>query len=144
MADHHLNDLLGLPTPYQCSNSCHHPVIIRQITRLYADQYQQFSGCCLYEAPEIPPPLRASLSAYVTMCWSQLLIHVPLFVTPWTVAHQAPLSMEFPKQEYWSGLPFPSPGHLPDPGTKPSSLESPALAGGFLTRSATWEALMLP
>ena len=40
-------------------------------------------------------------------------------MTPWTVAHQAPLSMEFSRQEYWSGLPFPSPGDLPDPGLKP-------------------------
>ena len=41
--------------------------------------------------------------------------------TPWTIAHQAPLSMGFPRQEYWSGLPFPSPGDLPNPGTKPVS-----------------------
>ena len=41
--------------------------------------------------------------------------------TPWTVAHQAPLSMEFSRQEYWSGLPCPSPGDLPDPGIKPGS-----------------------
>jgi len=47
------------------------------------------------------------------------------FATPWTVAHQASLSMGFPRQEYWSGLTFPSPGDLPDPGIK---LESPALA----------------
>ena len=51
-----------------------------------------------------------------------------LFVTPWTVAHQAPLSVEFSRQEYWSGLPFPSPEDLPDPGIEPMS---PALAGGF-------------
>ena len=44
------------------------------------------------------------------------------FVTPWTVAHQAPLSMGFPRQEYWSRLPFPPPGDLPDPGIKPMSL----------------------
>ena len=44
------------------------------------------------------------------------LSHVRLFVTPWTVAYQAPLSMGFSRQEYWSGLPFPSPGDLPDPG----------------------------
>ena len=50
--------------------------------------------------------------------------------TPWTVAHQAPLSMEFSKQEYWSGLPFPSPGDLPDSGIERLS---PALAGGFFT-----------
>ena len=50
--------------------------------------------------------------------------------TPWTVAHQAPLSLGFPRQEYWSELPFPSPGDLPNPGIKPAS---PALAGGFFT-----------
>ena len=50
-----------------------------------------------------------------------------------TVAHQAPLSMGFPRQEYWGGLPFPSPGDLPDPGIKPRSPMSPALAGGFFT-----------
>ena len=48
------------------------------------------------------------------------LIHVRLFATPWTVAHQAPRSMGFSRHEYWSGLPFPSPGDLPDPGIKPS------------------------
>ena len=54
-----------------------------------------------------------------------------LFVTPWTVAHQAPLSMEFSRQGYWSGLPCPSPGDLPDSGIKLASLTSPALAGGL-------------
>ena len=56
------------------------------------------------------------------------LSRVQLFVTPWTVAHQAPPPMGFSKQEYWSGLPFPSPGDLHDPGIKPTS---PALAGRF-------------
>ena len=51
------------------------------------------------------------------------------FETPWTVALQAPLAMGFPRQEYWSGLPFPIPSVLPDPGIEPIS---PALAGGFL------------
>ena len=50
------------------------------------------------------------------------LSHVLLFVTTWTVAHQAPLSMGFSRQEYWSGLPFPPPGDLPNPGIKPMSL----------------------
>ena len=59
-------------------------------------------------------------------------------MTPWTVAHQAPLSMKFSRQEYWNGLPFPSPGDLLDPGIKPVSLASPALAGGFFTTAATW------
>ena len=47
-------------------------------------------------------------------------------LTPWAAARQAPLSMEFPRQAYWSGLPFPSPGDLPDPRTEPASLASPA------------------
>ena len=50
--------------------------------------------------------------------------------TPWTVAHKAPLSMGFPRLEYWSGLPFPTPGDLPDSGIEPMS---PALSGGFFT-----------
>ena len=52
------------------------------------------------------------------------------FVTPWTVAPQAPLSMGFPRQEYWSGLPLPSPGDFPNPVIKPAT---PVLTGGFLT-----------
>ena len=54
--------------------------------------------------------------------------HVQLFVIPWTLAHWAPLSMGFSRQEFWSGLPFPPPGDLPRPGTEPTSLMSPALA----------------
>ena len=62
------------------------------------------------------------------------------FATPWTVAHQVPLSMGFSRQEYWSGLPFPSPGDLPDPGIEPMS---PALEGRFFTaepqgKPVTW------
>ena len=60
----------------------------------------------------------------------QSLSRVRLFATPSTVAHQAPLSMGFSRQEYWSGLPFPSPGDLPHPGNEPAS---PASAGGFFT-----------
>ena len=58
---------------------------------------------------------------------------VQLFETPWTVALQAPLSMGFSRQKYWTGLPRPSPGNLPNPGPEPESLTSPALAGRFLT-----------
>ena len=61
------------------------------------------------------------------------LSHVQLFVTPWTAAHQAPVSMEFSRQEYWSGFSVPTPGNLPDPGIESKSLESFALAGGFFT-----------
>ena len=67
-----------------------------------------------------------------------------LFATPWTIACQAPLPMEFSRQEYWSGLPCPPPGDLPHPGIKSASLESPALAGRFFTSSTTWEALRKP
>ena len=62
-----------------------------------------------------------------------------IHVTPWTVACQASLSMGFSRQEYWSGLPFPPLGNLPNPGIEPASLSSPALAGRFFTTSATWE-----
>ena len=65
----------------------------------------------------------------------------PTLCNPWTVAHQAPLPMGFSWQEYWSGLPFPTPGDLPDPGIEPVSLVSPELTGGFFTTSATWQAL---
>ena len=62
--------------------------------------------------------------------------------TPWVVARQAPLSMGFSGQEYWSGLPYPPPRDLPHLGIEPASLKSPALAGRFFTTSAAWEALV--
>ena len=74
---------------------------------------------------------------YYRMC---VLSCVQLTAIPWTVARQAPRSSGFPRQEYWSGLPFPPPGHLPDPGIAPVSLGSPALVDGFLTTSAASEA----
>ena len=63
----------------------------------------------------------------------QSLNGVQPFATPWTVACQAPLPMEYSRQGYWSGLPIPTPGDLPDPGIEPASLASPALAGRFFT-----------
>ena len=74
----------------------------------------------------------------VCLC-SQSLSHVQLFVTPRTVAFQAPLSMEFSRQVYWSSLPFPSAGDLPNSGLEPASFTSPALTGRFFTTSATWD-----
>ena len=82
----------------------------------------------------------------VAQMWPQLLLlfSCPVgsnsFMPPWTAARQAPLSMEFSRQEYWSGLPFPSPGDLPNPGIVPTSLKSPALASRFFTVWATREA----
>ena len=67
------------------------------------------------------------------------LIYVRLFATPWTVAHQAPLSMGFSRQEYWSGLLFPTPGDLPYPRIEPTFLVLPALAGRFFTPGPTWK-----
>ena len=64
---------------------------------------------------------------------AHVLSCVQLFAIPWIVAHQAPLYMEFSKQEYWSGLPFPTPGDIPDPRIEPVYLASPALAGRFFT-----------
>ena len=69
------------------------------------------------------------------------LSRVWLFVTPRTVACQASLSMEFSRQEYWSDLPCPPPGDLPNPGTEPTSLLSPAMPGELSTTSVTWEAV---
>ena len=71
------------------------------------------------------------------MCFLSHFSCVQLFVTLWIVAYQAPLSMGFSRQEYWSGLPCPPPGDLPDLGIQPTSLMSPALAGVFFTTAAT-------
>ena len=90
-------------------------------------KYWLYSSCCA----TYPYSLLLLLS-----CFS----HVQLLVTAWTVAHQAPLSMGFSRHEYWSGLPCPPPGDLPDPGTEPTILMSPALAGGFFTTSSAREA----
>ena len=65
--------------------------------------------------------------------------YVRLFESLWTTARQAPLSMGLPRQEYWSGLPCPPPGDLPDPGIESKFLMFCALAGVFFTPSATWE-----
>ena len=78
----------------------------------------------------VPGQLGVCVRAYV-------LSRVRLFATPWTAARQALLSMGFSMQDYWSGLPFPSPVDLPNPGIEPASLVAPALAGGFFTTSAT-------
>ena len=87
---------------------------------------------------EISPKIknRITMCACVLNCFS----HVQLFATLCTVACQAPLSMGFSRQEYWSGLSCPPPGDRPNPGMEPVSLMFPALAGRFFTTSATCEA----
>ena len=76
------------------------------------------------------------INIYLCVC---VLSCVHLFLTPWTVALQAPLSMEFSRQEYWSGLPFLIPEDPPDSGSEPTSLASPALAGGLFTTAPPGE-----
>ena len=66
-----------------------------------------------------------------------------LFATPWIIAHLAPLFMGSSGQEYWSRLPFPPPGNLPNPGITPVSLVSPVSGGRFFTTSTTWEGLRI-
>ena len=68
---------------------------------------------------------------------AQSLSCVQLFVTPWTVAHQAPLCTRFPKQEQWNGWPFPPLDDLPDPGIEPASPAAPDLAVRFFTAEPT-------
>ena len=83
----------------------------------------------------LPNPNFYCLTA-VSACVLNHFSHVWLFATPWTVAHQTPLSMGFSRQEHRSGLPCPPLGDLPDPGMEPASLRSPVLAGRFFTTSA--------
>ena len=87
------------------------------------------------ELPEAMETLSCSPQKVKRKC--SLLSPVQLFETPWTVAHQSPLSMGFSRQEYWSGLPFPSSGDLPNPGIEP---RSPAFSSKFFTIWASREA----
>ena len=77
-------------------------------------------------------------------CLLNRFSHIQLFVILWTIAYQAPLSMRFSRQEYWSGLTCPPPGDLPNSGIKRMSLTSPALPGRFFTTRATWAARTHP
>ena len=79
----------------------------------------------------------------IQMCVLSRFSRVWLFTSLWTVACQAPLSKGSSRQEYWSGLPHPPPGDLPNPGIKPASLMSPALGGRFFTTCTTWEAQII-
>ena len=76
------------------------------------------------------PSPNAKHCVCVCVC-AQSVCHVQLSVIPWTVAHQPPWSMRFSRQEYWNGLPFPTPGDLSHPGIEPMSVASPELSGRF-------------
>ena len=86
------------------------------------------------------PPKKQNLINTVLACMLSHFSHIRLFATLWTVARQAPLSIGFSRQEFWSGLPCPPPGDLLKPGIEPESFMSPALAGRFFTSRVTWEA----
>ena len=100
------------------------------------EKWQLNGICCLWLDPGPRKVIKDNYRLHGCMlsCFSR----VQLFVTPWTVALQAPLSMEFSRQEYWSGLPLPSPGNLPDPGIEPGWFSH--IAGRFFTIWATREA----
>ena len=117
-----------LPESALCMVSA--PVSQLPLPRLSPLLFLQFS-------PSVSPlQIRTFINGYACV-----LSHVQLFATLWTRAHQAPLSVGFPRQECWSGLSFPPPGHLPDPGIERASPACSASAGGFFTTSTTWKAL---
>ena len=108
---------------------------------VFAGLLPLLSGCPLIQPSSLDSShLVTIITSFYSFPWdiklcvcAQLLSHVRLFATSWTVACQAPLSIGFSRQESWSRLPFPMPWDLPKPGIKPKSLVSPALAGGFFT-----------
>ena len=117
------------------------------ITQFYP-QIMQVSNFYLFICPELPRIYfcftnRDFAHFCINACMLSCFRNVQLIVIPRTIDHQAPLSLGFSRQEYWSVLPCPSPGDLPNPGIKPVTLMSPALAGRFFTTSTTWEALCI-
>ena len=106
------------------------------LTYVYAQLYEIMPNC-FHSGFQIRTDLCFISLLHVCMlsCFSRIL----LLVTLWTVACQAPLSMGFSKQEYWNGLPFPSPRDLPDPGIEPALHRFLELAVGFFNSSTTWE-----
>ena len=136
--------LLEVPSGHAASYSLHHWLL----GKCGSGNRQGSRG--LYFLPELlgPPgslcaPVgarnsRAAAYSAFSVHSAQSLSCAQLFAIPWTVAHQAPLSMGFPRREYWSGLPFPSPWDLPNPGIEPAS---PALGGRFFTTEPSGEPL---
>ena len=117
----------------------------KNLEHLLASKMKSLQSFCTYDIETFKIPVSwdwrfTGPSLCSSVCVLSQFSHVRLFVTVWTVAHQAPLSMGFSKQEYWNGLPCLPLGNLSDPGIKPVSLVSPASASGFFTNSATWEA----
>ena len=96
--------------------------------------HSRYNSLHLLRRNQLSKPLKdLHLNFLISHLLAQSLSHVQLFATPWNAANQAPLSMGFSRQEYWSELPFPFPGGLPNPGIESVSLLFPALAGRFFT-----------
>ena len=108
--------------------------VVQRMSTIWSLLYerQNILGIKILVSVAVWEPLILAVLSHFSCVW--------LFATPWTVARRAPLSMEFSRQEYWSGLPSQSAGVLPDAGIELVSPLSPASAGGFFTTSATWEA----
>ena len=114
------------------------------LTSLPANQVNQTHDLTLTSTTAMPNRNNSShICNFTSLSGLSCFSRVWLFTTLWTVGCQAPLSMGFPKQEYWNGLPFPSPKDLSEPGIEPMSRTYPTPAGGFFTTSATWEANLI-
>ena len=122
-------DFLGGPVARTLGSQCRGPGFNPcQGTRSYLPQLRVHMT--QLKIPACAPQLRP---VCVCVCVCAVTQSCPTLCDPQTVAHQAPLPIEFSRQEFWSGLPFPSPGDLPNPRIKPASPMSPALAGKFFT-----------
>ena len=104
---------------------------------IHCPQRQLSCSCHEMQCTLVGVHTRARVRVWV--CVPSCFSGVWLFAAPWTIAHQAPLSMGFSREDPWSGLPCLPPGDLPNPGIQPVSLISPALEGGFFTTSTTWK-----
>ena len=124
-------DFLGGPVARTLGSQCRGPGFNPcQGTRSYLPQLRVHMT--QLKIPACAPQLRP-VCVCVCVCVCAVTQSCPTLCDPQTVAHQAPLPNEFSRQEFWSGLPFPSPGDLPNPRIKPASPMSPALAGKFFT-----------
>ena len=97
-------------------------ITLKMCKEVMTIQFHHLIDHFCHTAPFCFPCLNLQLLYHCELKWSEVAQSCPALCDPWTVAHQAPPSMGFSRQECWSGLPFPSPGDLPDPGIKPSSL----------------------
>ena len=116
--------------------SCHFVQFSGTVSKLHSHFTEENNLRLFFNMKKIILIKKGGGTVFWYLCVCAESLQSCLSVTPWTVAHQAPLSMGFSRQEYWSGLPCPPPGDLPDPGIKCMYLMPPALAGGFFTTNS--------